>query len=131
MQLLNANKIINLLSSDKSTGPDGISVKFIKLSANVIDSHLVNIINKSIDLNCYSENAKIANVRPIFKKSHTCEVGAHLIISVWHLLMNLNDNYSLKKLLKWANRLLIFMLYFFKKIKENTWRYYFTPVYQK
>ena len=38
------------------------------MSANVIDSHLTKIINKDIDLNCYSVNAKIANVRPIFKK---------------------------------------------------------------
>ena len=28
---------------------------------------------------------------------------AHLIISVWHLLMNLKNNYLSKKLLKWAN----------------------------
>ena len=35
------------------------------------------------------------------KKSYTCEDGgAHLRISVWHLLMNLRNNYLLKKLLK-------------------------------
>ena len=39
------------------------------------------------------------------KKSHTCEEGgAHLRISVWHLLMNLKTNYLLKELLKWANK---------------------------
>ena len=43
-------------------------MKLIKLSANVIDSHLANIINNDIDLNCYSENAKIANARLISKK---------------------------------------------------------------
>ena len=52
------DKIINLLSSGKATGPDNIPVKFIKMSAKVIDSHLANIINKDIDLNRYSENAK-------------------------------------------------------------------------
>ena len=67
------NKIINLLSSDKATGPDGVPVKFIKISANVIDSHLVNIINKDIDLNCYSENTKTA-VRPVFKKDQRTKV---------------------------------------------------------
>ena len=40
-----------------------------------------------------------------FKKSHTCEEGrGHPRISVWHLLMNLKNNYLLKKLLKWANK---------------------------
>ena len=62
------NKIINSLSPDKATGPDDIPAKFVKLSANVIDSDLANIIIKDIDLNCYSENAKISSCRPIFKK---------------------------------------------------------------
>ena len=38
------NKIVNSLSSDKTAGPDGIPVKFTKMSANVINSHLANII---------------------------------------------------------------------------------------
>ena len=40
-----------------------------------------------------------------FKKSNTCEEGgAHPRISIWHLLMNLKNNYSLKKQLKRANK---------------------------
>ena len=58
------NKIINSLNTDKTKGPE----IFIKLSANVFDSHLANILNKCIDLNYYSENAKIANVRPVFRR---------------------------------------------------------------
>ena len=58
-------KIINSLSSNKASGSDSIPVKFTRLSANVIDSHLANIINEGTDLNCYSENANIANVKPI------------------------------------------------------------------
>ena len=35
-----------------------------------------------------------------FKKSHTCEEGgANFRVTVWHLLMNLKDNYLFKKLL--------------------------------
>ena len=52
-------------------------MKFIKLSANTIDSHLTNIINKDIDLNCYSQNAKIANVKPVFKKDERTKVKNH------------------------------------------------------
>ena len=62
------NKTINLLNTEKATGPNEIPVKVIKLSANVIDSHLSNIINKDIDLNCYSKNAKVGNVRDLFSK---------------------------------------------------------------
>ena len=58
------------------------------------------------------------------KKSHTCEEGgAHLRTSFWHLLMNLKNKLLLKKLLKWANKnkiILIFtMLHFKKKYKEK------------
>ena len=38
------------------------------------------------------------------KKSHTCEGGAHVRISFWHLLMNLKDKHLFKKLLKWVNK---------------------------
>ena len=66
------------------------------------------------------------------KKSHTCdEGGTHLRIYVSHLLMNLKNNYLLKKLLKWANKQCKnFNL--LKKIKKNTQRYHCFPnVYQK
>ena len=62
------NTIINSLSCGKGTGADGIAVKSIKISSNVNGSHLSSIINKDLDLNCYSEIAKTANVRPNFKK---------------------------------------------------------------
>ena len=51
-----------------ATGPDKIPPKIIKLSAHIIDSHFINIINKDIDNNRFSKYAKIASVRPIFKK---------------------------------------------------------------
>ena len=34
-------------------------------------------------------------IKPITQKSHTC--GANFRISVWHLFMNLKNNYLLKK----------------------------------
>lgn len=37
-------------------------MKIIKTARNVIDSHLINIINKDLDNNKFSENAKIAAV---------------------------------------------------------------------
>ena len=41
-------KLIKSLNVNKAKGPVGISAKFVKMSANVIDSHLVNIINNNI-----------------------------------------------------------------------------------
>ena len=68
------------------------------------------------------------------KMKHFCKITPSPP-NVWHLLMNLKNNYLLKKLLKWASKksknFNIYKVVFFKKMK-NTWRYhYFTPVSQK
>ena len=62
------NKAIKSLNISKAKGPDGISAKFAKISADVVDCHLTNIINNDISLKKYSKHAKIATVRPILKK---------------------------------------------------------------
>ena len=61
------NQIIKSLNINKAKGPDGISAKFVKISTDIIDCHIANIINKDISNNKFSENAKPATVRPIFK----------------------------------------------------------------
>ena len=66
------NKIIKELDPKKATDLDKIPPKIVKMSANVIDSHLANIINNDITKNVFSEKAKVASVRPIFKKNE-CE----------------------------------------------------------
>ena len=39
------NKILRNINSRKATGPDKIPPKIVKMSVNIIDSHLTNIIN--------------------------------------------------------------------------------------
>ena len=67
------NKIIKGLNPKKATGPDKIPVKIVKLAASVIDSHLTNIINDLSD-NAFSDSAKLASVRPIYKKDDRNEI---------------------------------------------------------
>ena len=62
------NILIKRLNPKKATGPDGIPLKIIKLSADVIDKHLTNIINTDLECSSFSENAKIASVKPIYIK---------------------------------------------------------------
>ena len=45
------NKIIKPLNVNETKGPDGNSVKFVKMSASVTDCHLANIIDNDISLN--------------------------------------------------------------------------------
>ena len=57
------NQIIKFLNINKEKRPDGISPKFVKILADIIDCHVANIINKDISNNKFSENAKTATVR--------------------------------------------------------------------
>ena len=43
-----SNKIIKSLNLKRAKAPGGISAKFVKMSANVLDSHLANIVNNDI-----------------------------------------------------------------------------------
>ena len=52
----------------KTTGPNKIPPKIVRLSANIIDSHLTNIINSDLLKDSFSEDAKAASVRLVFKK---------------------------------------------------------------
>ena len=70
----NINKIIKSLNTNKAKGPDDISAKFVKMSASVIDCHLANFFNNDISNNNYSEHAKTATVRPIFKKDDRTKI---------------------------------------------------------
>ena len=53
---------------NKTKGPDGISAKFTKMSTDIIDCHLADSITKDISPKKFSEDAKTAAVRLVFKK---------------------------------------------------------------
>ena len=92
-----------MLSFDKAAGPDDILVKLIKLSVNVIASHLANIVNKNIDLNCYSENAKIANVRHIFKKDERTKVKNYQPVSLLNIFSKIHERFVYENLTPFVN----------------------------
>ena len=48
--------------------------KVVKISADIIDCHIANLINKDISNNKFSENAKTATVKAIFKKGNRTEM---------------------------------------------------------
>ena len=63
------NTVLKSVNTKKATGPDNISPKLVKLSVNVLDSHLCNIINEGLQNSSFPDAAKIASVGPIYKKS--------------------------------------------------------------
>ena len=79
------NKIIKSLNVNKAKGPEGISVKLVKLSANVIDSHLANMINNDISLNKHFKHAKTGTVSPIFKKDDRTNIKNYRLVSLLNI----------------------------------------------
>ena len=78
---------LNSLDPNKSTGPDEIPVKLLKLSALLIVKPLSDLFNKSLSSGIYPSKFKEANVRPIFKNKgspsdHTCYRPISLLSSI-------------------------------------------------
>lgn len=68
--------------------PDGIPVKFIKMSVYGIDSHLVNVLNKDRGQNLqsiYSENIKTVRVRPIFNKDNRTKIKNYQYVNLLNI----------------------------------------------
>ena len=76
------NKIIKSLNSKKAAGPNKIPFKLVKLAANIIDCHICNILNQSISSSMFPEQAKIANVKPIYKQEKREEIKNYRLVSV-------------------------------------------------
>ena len=77
------DKILRNINSRKATGPDKIPPKIVKMSANIIDSHLTNIINSDLKKKAFSDSAKVASIRPIFKgKGERTEIKNYRPVSI-------------------------------------------------
>ena len=53
------------------------------MPANVLDSHLANIVNNDISLKKYYKHAKTATVRPIFKKDDRIKIKNYRPVSLF------------------------------------------------
>ena len=90
------NKIIKELNAKKATGPDKIPPKIVRLSANIIDSHLTNIINSDLLKDSFSEDAKTASVRPIFKKKERDKIENYRPVSILNCFSKIYEKFLLE-----------------------------------
>ena len=97
------NKIIKFLDTNKATGPDGISAKYVKMLANIIDCHLSNIIASDISDNQYSEHSKIATVRPIFKKDDRTKVKNYRPVSLLNIFSKIYESFLYQNVTNYVN----------------------------
>ena len=69
------------MNSRKATGPDKIPWKFVKVLANIIDCHLINIINRDLKRNSISDSTKVASIPPILKRTKMKRYGPISILN--------------------------------------------------
>ena len=86
-------KVVKKLNPNKAADPDKILPKKITLSANIIDSHLANIINHDLDNNSFSEGAKIATVGPIYKKSDRDKIQNYRPVSILNFFSKVYERF--------------------------------------
>ena len=92
------------MNPKKATGPDKIPVKIVKLAASVIDSHLTNIINNDLSNNAFSDSAKLASVRPIYKKDDRNEIKNYRPVSILNCFSKIYEKFLNEQLLPFVNR---------------------------
>ena len=107
MQVLRTyNQIIKSLNINKAKGSDGISAKFVKISDDIIDCHIANIINKNISNKKFSENAKTATVRPIFKKGDRTEIKTYRPVSLSNIFTKILERFLHENLTNYVDTFL-------------------------
>ena len=73
---------IGMLNQDKASGGDWITPKFLKEVLDEIAEPLTEIFNKSLSEGIVSQDWKIANVTPIFKKGTKLDSGDYRPVSL-------------------------------------------------
>ena len=97
-------KQLQSLEIDKATGLDGLSVKFLKLSTNVITAPLTKILNLSIITGIFPESFKKAKVTPCFKKGDKSEKANYRPISILPILSKIIERHVSDHLKLYLNR---------------------------
>ena len=77
---------LNQLNLRKSPGLDGISVRLLKDTSDVIAQPLANIFNLSLQTAIFPDEWKIAKVSPVFKEGNKTDCGNYRPISVISVL---------------------------------------------
>lgn len=73
---------VNELKSNKSTGPDCLSSKLLKLAGDDIVPSMYRLFDASIESESLYSSWKIAKLTPIFKKGDATEIGNYRPISL-------------------------------------------------
>ena len=76
------SKIMSSISSNKSTGVDGIPIRFLKMCHNTVCTILKHIVNQSLKTRVVPEGWKIACLTPLYKEGDRDQPGNYRPVSI-------------------------------------------------
>ena len=68
-------------------------IGYFIIAASIIDSHLTNIINNDLSNNAFSDSAKLASVRPIYKKDDRNEIKNYRPVSILNCFSKIYEKF--------------------------------------
>ena len=111
-------KILRNINSRKATGPDKSPPKIVKMSANIIDSHLTNIINSDLNSNAFSDSAKVATFLSDFisayRKGYSTNQVLLRLTENWKAALDTQQTFVLMKT-SWSRRIYSPYSYVFRR----------------
>lgn len=114
------NTLLKQTNIKKATGPDTIPPKLTRLSANVIDSHLCNVINMDLDEFLFPNGAKIATVNPMYKKKSRDDIVNYRPVSILNAFSKIYERYILNSITPFVNEFLsVFISAYRKNYSSN------------
>ena len=114
------NTLLKSVNTKKATGPANIPPKLVKLSANVIDSNLCNVINKGLQNSSFPDAAKVASVRPIYKKKCGNTIENYRPVSVLNTFSKMYERYIHNSLIPYINKCLSDFLAAYRKCYSSS-----------
>ena len=75
-------QILRGLNAKKATGQDRIPPKLVKPAARPISHHLANIFNQCVDISEFPDDAKLAEVVPLYKKGDNLNMTNYRPVSI-------------------------------------------------
>ena len=86
------------------------------MSAYIIYKHLTNIINNDLLRNSFSDSAKVASVRPVFKKGERAEIGNYRAVSIFNGFSKIFERFSHNQIPSFLNAFLSDLISAYRKV---------------
>ena len=100
------NKILKSIDISKSCGPDKIPPKILRLCSDVIDKPLTVIVNDTVSKCRFPDNAKNANVPPIYKKDDRSNKVNYRPVSLLNTLSKVLERWTKEKIEPFVDKIL-------------------------